>query len=191
MYCIYIHTYNTIININSNYNICIKNYIWLDIINYKYIIYNLYQLHKKILIQRKICIDVSNLNAGLFIRGLRQRGGTGASLGGSGLTVGEAELSGAWDTRSRAFELIFSSATSWSKFLLLPCTFLRWWMEWIWRRDDVLVFDRRLAAHFQLILFIKRMLNDECKCFHHALWFLIWYNSRHWKAFKGLCSFNK
>lgn len=27
--------------------------------------------------------------------------------------------------------LVFSSATSWSKVLLRPITFLRWWMEWI------------------------------------------------------------
>lgn len=37
--------------------------------------------------------------------------------------------------RSRALEPIFNSATSWSKFLLLPTTCLRWWMEWIYQRN--------------------------------------------------------
>lgn len=72
------------------------------------------------------------LKAGRLARGLLQCGTPACSLGASGLGEPPVEKppSKAWAPFSRTF--IFSSTTSWSKFLLRPTTFLRWWMEWIY-----------------------------------------------------------
>lgn len=102
------------------------------------------------------------LNAGRLASGLLQWGAPACSLGASGLGERPVEPpSREWAPFSRTF--VLSSATNWSKFLLRPTTFLRWWMEWICRAESILNFYRVLKMAANYLYYVE-------KCYKTKIW---------------------